>query len=137
MAKVAFIGLGVMGGPMAGHLLKAGHDVAVYNRSDEKARDWVQSHPGGRTYSSVAGAVEGRADEKQRPRAGVGLPSSPRALPVTKALGNSKHRHQGAIEAQCAVKVDHANEHMRQHGLPPPLCVSYDWARTTYSRICP
>lgn len=60
MAKVAFIGLGVMGGPMAGHLLKAGHDVAVYNRSDEKARDWVQSHPGGRTYSSVAGAVEGR-----------------------------------------------------------------------------
>lgn len=60
MAKVAFVGLGVMGGPMAGHLLKAGHDVAVYNRSDEKARDWVQSHPGGRTYSSVAGAAEGR-----------------------------------------------------------------------------
>jgi 3-hydroxyisobutyrate dehydrogenase len=60
MAKVAFIGLGVMGGPMAGHLLKAGHDVAVYNRSEEKARDWVQRHAGARTYSSVAKVVEGR-----------------------------------------------------------------------------
>lgn len=58
MAKVAFIGLGVMGGPMAGHLARAGHDVAVYNRSEEKARDWAQKHEG-RTYSSVANAVEG------------------------------------------------------------------------------
>jgi 3-hydroxyisobutyrate dehydrogenase-like beta-hydroxyacid dehydrogenase len=59
MAKVAFIGLGVMGAPMAGHLATAGHDVAVYNRSEEKARDWAQKHKG-RTYSSVAKAVEGR-----------------------------------------------------------------------------
>jgi len=58
MAKTAFIGLGVMGGPMAGHLAKAGHDVAVYNRSDDKARDWAQKHKG-RTYSSVANAAEG------------------------------------------------------------------------------
>lgn len=44
--KVAFIGLGVMGYPMAGHLQKAGHDVCVYNRSTEKAKKW-QSEYGG------------------------------------------------------------------------------------------
>jgi 3-hydroxyisobutyrate dehydrogenase-like beta-hydroxyacid dehydrogenase len=58
MAKTAFIGLGVMGGPMAGHLARAGHDVAVYNRTEEKARDWAQKYKG-RTYSSVANAAEG------------------------------------------------------------------------------
>jgi 3-hydroxyisobutyrate dehydrogenase len=58
MAKTAFIGLGVMGGPMAGHLARAGHDVAVYNRTEDKARDWAQKHSG-RTYSSVAAAADG------------------------------------------------------------------------------
>ncbi len=58
MAKTAFIGLGVMGAPMAGHLARAGHEVAVYNRSEEKARDWAQKHKG-RTYTSVANAAEG------------------------------------------------------------------------------
>ena len=57
MAKTAFIGLGVMGGPMAGHLARAGHDVRVYNRTEEKARDWAQKHKG-RTYTSVANAAE-------------------------------------------------------------------------------
>jgi 3-hydroxyisobutyrate dehydrogenase len=57
MAKVAFIGLGVMGGPMAGHLAGAGHDLSVFNRSEEKARDWAQRHQG-RTYSSIAAAAE-------------------------------------------------------------------------------
>jgi 3-hydroxyisobutyrate dehydrogenase-like beta-hydroxyacid dehydrogenase len=56
MAKTAFIGLGVMGGPMAGHLARAGHDVAVYNRTEDKARDWAQKHKG-RTYTSVAAAA--------------------------------------------------------------------------------
>jgi 3-hydroxyisobutyrate dehydrogenase-like beta-hydroxyacid dehydrogenase len=58
MAKTAFIGLGVMGAPMAGHLARAGHDVAVYNRSEDKARDWAQKHKG-RTYTSVANACDG------------------------------------------------------------------------------
>jgi 3-hydroxyisobutyrate dehydrogenase len=58
MAKTAFIGLGVMGAPMAGHLGSAGHDVRVYNRTEEKARDWAQKHKG-RTYTSVASAAEG------------------------------------------------------------------------------
>ena len=42
--KVAFLGLGVMGGPMAGHLAKAGHTVTVYNRTHSKANDWVNKH---------------------------------------------------------------------------------------------
>ena len=41
MAKVAFLGLGVMGFPMAGHLARKGHDVTVYNRSAVKAERWV------------------------------------------------------------------------------------------------
>ena len=44
--KVAFIGLGVMGYPMAGHLKKAGHDVCVYNRSQEKAKKWQTEFSG-------------------------------------------------------------------------------------------
>ncbi|WP_232467095.1 NAD(P)-binding domain-containing protein, partial [Alcaligenes faecalis] len=38
--KVAFIGLGVMGYPMAGHLAQAGHQVTVYNRNQTKAEQW-------------------------------------------------------------------------------------------------
>ena len=44
--KVAFIGLGVMGYPMAGHLQKAGHDVCVFNRSQEKAEKWQAEFSG-------------------------------------------------------------------------------------------
>jgi 3-hydroxyisobutyrate dehydrogenase-like beta-hydroxyacid dehydrogenase len=44
MAKVAFLGLGVMGYPMAGHLAKAGHDVTVYNRTPEKAERWLEEY---------------------------------------------------------------------------------------------
>ncbi len=42
--KVAFLGLGVMGYPMAGHLAKAGHEVTVYNRTQSKASNWVKDH---------------------------------------------------------------------------------------------
>lgn len=58
MAKVAFIGLGVMGAPMAGHLGAAGHDVSVFARVEEKARDWAQRYKG-RTYGEVADAADG------------------------------------------------------------------------------
>ncbi len=44
--KVAFLGLGVMGGPMAGHLAAAGHQVTVYNRTAAKADAWVAKHGG-------------------------------------------------------------------------------------------
>jgi len=46
MAKLAFLGLGVMGYPMAGHLAKAGHDVTVYNRTVSKAQAWAEAHGG-------------------------------------------------------------------------------------------
>jgi len=46
MAKTAFLGLGVMGYPMAGHLQSAGHEVCVYNRSAEKAAAWTAEHGG-------------------------------------------------------------------------------------------
>ena len=44
--KVAFIGLGVMGYPMAGHLQKGGQDVTVYNRNPEKAKQWKAEYGG-------------------------------------------------------------------------------------------
>lgn len=56
--KVAFLGLGVMGYPMAGHLLKGGHDVCVYNRTTAKARKWVEEY-GGSFAQSPAKAAEG------------------------------------------------------------------------------
>ncbi len=46
MAKVAFLGLGVMGFPMAGHLMAQGHEVTVYNRTAAKAEAWVGKHKG-------------------------------------------------------------------------------------------
>lgn len=46
MAKIAFIGIGVMGGPIAGHLAKAGHDLTVYNRTRAKAEAWVAKYGG-------------------------------------------------------------------------------------------
>ncbi len=46
MAKVAFLGLGVMGYPMAGHLASEGHEVTVYNRTGKKAASWVRRHGG-------------------------------------------------------------------------------------------
>ena len=58
MTKVAFVGLGVMGYPMAGHLAAAGHDVTVYNRSAAKAEAWVAQH-GGRHAPTPRQAVEG------------------------------------------------------------------------------
>jgi 3-hydroxyisobutyrate dehydrogenase len=56
--KVAFIGLGVMGGPMAGHLVKAGHDVVVYNRTAAKAEAWVREHGGTAAATPREAAVD-------------------------------------------------------------------------------
>lgn len=54
---IAFIGLGVMGFPMAGHLQRAGHRVCVYNRTTEKAERWVKTY-GGRMASSPREAAQ-------------------------------------------------------------------------------
>ena len=55
--KVAFIGLGVMGFPMAGYISKAGHDVTVYNRTAAKAEKWAQTYKG-KTASTPAEAAK-------------------------------------------------------------------------------
>jgi len=56
--KIAFIGLGVMGYPMAGHLVKAGHNVTVYNRTVAKAEAWAKEH-GGSFAETPAKTAEG------------------------------------------------------------------------------
>ncbi len=51
MANVGYVGLGIMGGPMARHLAKAGHNVVVYNRTTQKADAWVAEHGGSRALT--------------------------------------------------------------------------------------
>jgi len=58
MAKIAFIGLGVMGGPMAGHLAAAGHDLSVFNRSMGKTHAWVERYGGEAAVSPAQAAQE-------------------------------------------------------------------------------
>src|ERR1700754_4631087 len=56
--RVAFLGLGVMGYPMAGHLARAGHAVTVYNRTAAKAGQWVKEY-GGTSAATPAAAAAG------------------------------------------------------------------------------
>jgi len=58
MAKVAFLGLGVMGFPMAGHLVAKGHEVTVWNRSPARREAWVARH-GGRAAATAREAAAG------------------------------------------------------------------------------
>lgn len=58
MAKIAFIGIGVMGGPMAAHLARAGHDLTVYNRTKSKAETWVAENGGASAASPAEAARE-------------------------------------------------------------------------------
>jgi 3-hydroxyisobutyrate dehydrogenase-like beta-hydroxyacid dehydrogenase len=58
MAKVAFLGLGVMGFPMAGHIAAAGHDVTVYNRTASKAENWVAKHGGAMAATPALAAAD-------------------------------------------------------------------------------
>ena len=60
MARIAYIGLGVMGAPMARHLAAAGHSLTVYNRSPERARAWAAQHGG--TVAATPAAAAGGAD---------------------------------------------------------------------------
>jgi 3-hydroxyisobutyrate dehydrogenase len=60
MARIAFLGLGVMGAPMARHLAEAGHSLTVYNRSLDKALDWVGRHGG--SHAATPAAAAGNAD---------------------------------------------------------------------------
>ena len=59
--KVAFLGLGVMGYPMARHLASKGHEVTVYNRTFAKAEKWVGEH-GGKAATNSQGSRHGPGD---------------------------------------------------------------------------
>ncbi|PIE34855.1 MAG: oxidoreductase, partial [Ilumatobacter coccineus] len=58
MAHLAFLGLGVMGAPMAGHLAAQGHSVTVYNRTGARSLEWVAAY-GHRAAPTPAEAVDG------------------------------------------------------------------------------
>jgi 3-hydroxyisobutyrate dehydrogenase len=93
--RVAFLGLGVMGYPMAGHLKRAGHDVVVFNRTQAKADLWAREHGG----ESVATPSE-TAKDADFVMACVGRDDDLRAVTLGK---------DGAFQAmkQGAVFVDH------------------------------
>ncbi len=57
MGTVAFVGLGVMGYPMAGHLVRAGHEVTVWNRTPARAEEWAAEHPAGRVARTARAAA--------------------------------------------------------------------------------
>jgi len=95
MARVAFLCLGAMGAPMAGHLARAGHDVVVYNRSAGRAEAWLAEY-GGRRAASPAAAAEGASFVF----ACTGADPDLRAI----ALGPAGAFH---ALAQAAVFVDH------------------------------
>jgi len=58
MAKIAFIGLGVMGFPMAGHLSRAGHQVTIYNRNVDKGKKWLEVYTGIQAFTPKAAAKD-------------------------------------------------------------------------------
>ncbi|MHB9879642.1 NAD(P)-dependent oxidoreductase [Pacificimonas sp. ICDLI1SI03] len=60
MSKIAFLGLGVMGYPMAGHLAAAGHELVVYNRTSERAKAWTAEHRG--TFAATPAEAARGAD---------------------------------------------------------------------------
>ena len=84
--KLAFLGLGVMGYPMAGHLARAGHDVTVYNRTGAKAEQWVAQHGGRRARTPEdAARRRGSGDDVRRQRRRRPPVSPGRALTTMRA----------------------------------------------------
>ncbi len=76
MAKVAFLGLGVMGGPMAGHLATKGHDVTVWNRTGARAQAWLTQTQGtccgdGSRGGARRGVRDGLRRQRRRPARGL------------------------------------------------------------------
>jgi 3-hydroxyisobutyrate dehydrogenase len=106
--KAAFIGLGVMGFPMAGHLAAAGHAMSVYNRSPDKAARWAAQH-GGRAAASVAEAAEGceivalcvGADDDVRQVLGPALEAmAPGGIVIDHTTASAKLAREAADQAQ-------------------------------------
>jgi 3-hydroxyisobutyrate dehydrogenase-like beta-hydroxyacid dehydrogenase len=102
--RVAFLGLGVMGHPMAGHLARAGHQVTVYNRSAAKAATWVTEY-GGQSATSPREAAAGA----EFVFACVGNDDDLRSVVLGADLGDGQRAPDGAFAgmAEGAVFVDH------------------------------
>ena len=103
--KVAFLGLGVMGYPMAGHLARAGHHVTVYNRSAAKAAAWAAECPGNATAPTPREAAAG-ADIVF---ACVGNDADLRSVVLGQDLGGGQRATDGAFAGMKpgAIFVDH------------------------------
>ena len=95
--RVAFLGLGVMGYPMAGHLQRAGHQVTVYNRSPAKAQAWVAEY-GGAMASTPREAAQGAAIVF----ACVGNDDDLRSVVLGRALGGGQRAADGAFDGMAA-----------------------------------
>ncbi len=102
--RVAFLGLGVMGGPMAGHLARAGHQVTVYNRTTAKGQAWVAQH-GGAFAATPREAVAGA----EFVFACVGNDDDLRSVVLGSALEGGKRADDGAFAGMApgAIFVDH------------------------------
>ena len=89
--KVAFLGLGVMGYPMAGHLKRAGHEVTVYNRTSAKADQWAAEY-GGKSAPTP----------RQAARAASGIIAAPdrRPAPPGLAEGRGRGHHRACLSAK-------------------------------------
>ncbi|MEO8813164.1 MAG: NAD(P)-dependent oxidoreductase [Caulobacteraceae bacterium] len=105
--KIAFIGLGVMGFPMAGHLAVAGHHLAVFNRTAARAAAWVAAN-GGRGAASIAQAVAGcelvflcvKADDDVRAVMSQALPAlTPGAIVIDHTTTSAKVAREMAVLA--------------------------------------
>jgi 3-hydroxyisobutyrate dehydrogenase len=105
--RVAFLGLGVMGHPMAGHLARAGHQVTVYNRSAAKAAGWEDEFGGARAASPREAAAAGGGAEVVI--CCVGNDDDLRSVVLGADLGNGKRGVDGAFAGMApgAVFVDH------------------------------
>ncbi len=111
MSKVAFIGLGVMGYPMAGHIRsKGGHDVTVYNRTLGKAQAWVAEFGGQLALRLVAVKKPPQAAEAAR-----------RAAPVAATLGHaSASNHATTFACGFAPGEEKASPQSPRTTAPPP-----------------
>jgi 3-hydroxyisobutyrate dehydrogenase len=120
--KLAFIGLGVMGAPMAGHLARGGHEVTVYNRTRSKAEAWLQRHPG-----RMASTPREAAERAEIVFSCVGNDDDVRAISVGPdgafhgmAAGAVFVDHTTA-SAALAVEIDRAARERGLHALDAPV----------------
>jgi 3-hydroxyisobutyrate dehydrogenase-like beta-hydroxyacid dehydrogenase len=105
--RVAFLGLGVMGHPMAGHLARAGHQVTVYNRSPAKAQAWLAEY--GQAGARAAATPREAAAGAEFVFACVGNDDDLRAVTLGRALDATARGDDGAFAGMAggAVFVDH------------------------------